>query len=139
MHDITKKIKEKIEKDDKLVHIFGMKIQGVEKGYALVTMDVTETHLNAAMVCHGAAILALADVAFALASNSHGALALALEISINYLRPAKVGDKLKAICVEENVGKKTGLYITKVLNQDEKLVAMMKSTAYRFDEGYPGV
>lgn len=139
MHDITRKIKEKVEKDDKLVDIFGMQIQGVEKGYALVTMEITETHLNAAMVCHGAAILALADVAFALASNSHGTLALALEISINYLRPAKVGDRLKAICIEENLGKKTGLYITKVLNQDEKLVALMKSTAYRFDEIYPNL
>jgi acyl-CoA thioesterase len=120
MHDIIRKIREKVEKDDKLVGIFGMKIQEVESGYALVTMEVTETHLNAAMVCHGAAILAL-------------------EISINYVRPAKVGDKLKAISQEENISKKTGLYITKVFNQDEKLVAMMKSTAYRFDEGYPGV
>jgi len=138
MQDIVRKIKEKVEKDDKLVNIFGMKIHQVETGYALVTMEINETHLNAAMVCHGAAILALADVAFALASNSHGTLALALEISINYLRPAKVGDKLKAICKEENLGKKTGLYITKVFNQDEKLVAMMKSTAYRFEESYPG-
>ncbi len=130
-------VREHIEKRDRLIELFGMKIEKVEPGKADVIMTVTENQLNAASLCHGGAIFSLADVAFALACNSHGIMALALEVSINYLRPAKKGETLKAMAREKNLGKRTGLYIVEVVNEKGKKVAFCKATAYRLDGKFP--
>ncbi len=122
-----------IEKRDKLVSLFGMEIEEVRAGEARVSMTVRSGHLNAAGLCHGAAIYALSDVAFALACNSHGRQALALEVSVNYLRPAKEGDRLTAVCSEFNIGNTTGLYHIAVTDQEGRRIAFLKATAYRFE------
>jgi len=62
----------------------------MKPGYASTTMKVTPELLNGAGVTHGCAIFALADTAFATASNSHGTLALALNININFLKTTRV-------------------------------------------------
>ena len=129
-------VKEKIGRFDRLIGLFGMNIERVEPGSAEVSMTVKDGHLNAAGVCHGATIYALADVAFALACNSHGRQALALEVSINYLRPARSGDTLRAVAQEINLGNSTGLYEIVVTNQDGKKIAFLKATAFRFERGF---
>ena len=133
---IVEKVKELIGGHDRLIDIFGMEIERVEPGCAQVSMVVKESHLNAASLCHGATIYALADVAFALACNSHGRQALALEVSINYLRPAFTGDRLTAYATEENLGNTTGLYKIIVTNQDGKKIAFLKATAFRFERSF---
>ena len=45
--------------------------------------------LNAADVVHGGALFTLADLAFAVASNSRGQLALSINASISYLKAAR--------------------------------------------------
>ncbi len=127
-------IKEHIARYDRLVGLFNMEIKEVSPGSAIVSMTVGNEHLNAAGLCHGGAIFSLADVAFALACNSHGVMALALEISVNYLRPAKAGEVLTAFAREINLGNSTGLYSIEVKNQDSKLLAFFKATAYRFQD-----
>lgn len=122
---------------DRLVELFGITIEDVGRGYAKVSMKVEERHLNAAEVCHGGAIFSLADLAFALASNSHGTVALGIEASISYCRAATEGERLTAEATEEYLGKKTATYTIRVKNQDSKPVAVMKGTVFRFNEGFP--
>lgn len=131
--EVIARVKERIGKYDRLIKVFGMEIEGVEAGFARVSMVVRDEHLNAASLCHGATIYALADVAFALACNSHGRQALALEVSVNYLKPAVSGDRLTATAIEENLGNTTGLYKILVTNQDGKKIAFLKATAFRFE------
>jgi acyl-CoA thioesterase len=45
-------------------------------------MKINETHLNAVGVVQGGAIFTLADFAFAVASNSRGKIALAINAEI---------------------------------------------------------
>ncbi len=127
-------VREHISAHDKLIGLFGMEIVGVSPGSAEVSMVVKEEHLNAAGLCHGGTIFSLADVAFALACNSHGNMALALEVSVNFLRPAKVGETITATASELNLGKSTGLYSIEVRNGDGKLLAFFKATAFRFQD-----
>ncbi len=134
--NVVEKVRELIGTHDKLIGTFGMEIKRVEPGFAELSMVVKEDHLNAARLCHGATIYALADVAFALACNSHGRQALALEVSVNYLRPAQVGDTLTATAREENLGNTTGLYTILVTNQHGKKVAFLKATAFRFERSF---
>ena len=110
-----------------------MNIDQVGKESAEVSMTIGPDHLNAAFICHGAAIFALADVAFALAGNSSGKMALALEASINYMRPAPEGTKLTARAEGIHEGRKTGVYTVTVADAQGRNIAFFKATAYRVD------
>ena len=123
-----------IEKHDKLIELFGMKIQEVGAGKAVVHMVVGEHHINSAQVCHGGTIFSLADVAFALACNSHGFLALAIDMSISFLRPVSVGELITASCSEKHRSRKLGSYHIEVTNTSNQLVALLKATAFVTDQ-----
>lgn len=135
--NICQKVRERIERYDRLIGIFGMEILKVNAGYAEVAMVVRPEHLNAADFCHGGVLFSLADVAFALAANSHGGLAVGLEVSANYMRPVMPGERIVAIAEERHRGKHTGVYLISLRNADGKEVAFVKATAFRVQETYP--
>ena len=131
---ILLKVKEKIEKHDMLLNLFNMKVENLTPGHSEVSMKVEATHTNAAGVCHGGVVFSLADVAFALASNSHGNMALAMDVSISFIKAVKPDTKIKAICNEKHKGRSTGQYIIEVKDDKENLVSIIKATAFRFEE-----
>ena len=87
--------------------------------------------LNGAGLTHGSAVFALADIVFAAASNSHGSLALALNVSISFLKATSEGSLLTAVAREENLTRKTGLYRLEVREEGGDLVALADGIAYR--------
>ncbi len=136
--DSPSRVREYIERNDRLVGLLGVNIEEVREGYARVSLKVQERHMNAAGVCQGGVIFTLADLAFALASNSHGVVALGMDVSISYLRSALLGDVLTAEAVEEYLGKRTAAYVITVRNQNGEKIALAKSLAYRFpDRPFP--
>jgi acyl-CoA thioesterase len=94
-------------------------------------MVVRPDMLNSHDTAHGGAIFSLADAAFAVASNSHGPLAVALEISVNYVAPARAGERLIAEAREESQGRRIGVYRLRVTKEDGTVVALAQATAYR--------
>jgi acyl-CoA thioesterase len=136
-NNICQRIRERIERYDRLIGMFGMEILKVDFGYAEVAMVVRPEHLNAANFCHGGALFSLADVAFALAANSHGGLAVGLEVSANYMRPVMPGERILAVAEERHRGRHTGVYLISMRNADGKEVAFVKATAFRVQETYP--
>jgi len=133
--ETAKKVASHIAKYDKLIGLFDMEIEEAAAGHARVSMEVGPNHLNAAGLCHGAALFALADVAFALAVNCYGKMALAIEASMNYFRPVKLGARVEASCEELFQGRRTGTYICHLRDSDQKKIAVFKATAFRIDEG----
>jgi acyl-CoA thioesterase len=132
MSDTTlKKVKKLIKEKDTLISCFNMDIVNFQEGTASVSMNVKDNHVNAAGVCHGGVIFSLADVAFALACNSHGTLALALEMSISFLKAVQPGETITAVCCERHRGKSTGCYTIEVKDSQGKLIALLKATAFR--------
>jgi len=63
-------------------------------------MKVTPELLNGEGLTHGGAIFGLADLVFAAASNSHGNLALALNVNISFIKATRGGTILKAVARE---------------------------------------
>ena len=57
-----------VAKHDKLMRHLQMSIESASRGYAKVSMPLTENHKNGMGVAHGGAIFALADVAFGAAA-----------------------------------------------------------------------
>jgi acyl-CoA thioesterase len=134
MDNTVEKIANHIKRHDRLVSLFGMEVKSVDAGEATVMLTVNDMHLNAAGLCHGAVMFALADVAFALAVNTHGRMALALEASINYLRPLKPGSILIASAKEIHGGRRTAFYRVNLTNDNGKTIAEFKATAFKVED-----
>jgi acyl-CoA thioesterase len=116
---------------DSLSQSLGMQIQTVDEGKAVVSMQVKQDMLNGHQTCHGGIIFSLADSAFAFACNSQDQVAVASNCSIDFLRPALIGDKLTAISEVQYQGNKTGVYQTMVTNQNKQLIAIFKGKSER--------
>ena len=108
----------------------GMKVLDVKDGYAKVSMKIEKKHTNALGYTHGGAIFSLADYAFAQACNFGNNVAVAVQVSINYLKPSSEGDTLTAEATRASDGKTAGLYHVTVKN-GEKTVAFFSGLAFK--------
>ena len=104
----------------------GIRVDVPEAGRAIARMTVREDMVNGFDVCHGGLLFTLADTAFAFACNGYDDLTFAAAASIDFLRPARLGDELSAQAREDYRGTKSGFYTVEVRNQDDELVAMFR-------------
>ena len=93
-------------------------------------MKVEKTHTNALGFTHGGVIFSLADYAFAHACNFGDNVAVALQVSINFLRPSVEGDILTAEAARASDGKTTGIYQVTVRKED-KPIALFTGLAFK--------
>jgi len=112
----------------------GIELLEVGPGRALTRMTVGEEHLNGADTVHGGAIFTLADFAFAAASNSHGTLSLAINVSISYLKGAARGTVLTALAEEVAPHPRLASYTVRVTDAAGDLVAIFQGMVYRKKE-----
>jgi acyl-CoA thioesterase len=115
---------------DHFAEALGIQLVEARDGYAKVSMKVEKKHTNALGFTHGGAIFSLADYAFAHACNYGDNVAVAVQVSINYLKPSVEGDVLTAEAVRFSDGKTTGLYHVTVKN-GEKTVAFFSGLAFK--------
>ncbi len=115
---------------DHLAEALGIKIIEVKDGYCKVSMKIEEIHTNALGFTHGGAIFTLADYAFAQACNFGDNVAVAVQVSINYLKPSTEGDTLTAEAMRVSDGKTTGLYHVTV-RKEEKIIAFFSGLAFK--------
>ncbi|MFZ5639799.1 MAG: PaaI family thioesterase [Bacillota bacterium] len=129
--ETAQKILEKISAGDIYARHNGIEIVEIRPGYAKTRMVVGENHLNAVNITHGAAVFGLVDLAFAAASNSHGQVAVALNMNISYVKATTVGNILTATATEDKLTNRTGLY--RIVVEDEKgdLVAVAEGLVFR--------
>ena len=115
---------------DYCAHMLGIEIHKIEAGIAQLSMTVRPEFANGHGMCHGGMVSALADTAFAHACNSHNRKTVAQRFSIDFIRPALVGERLLASAEEQSRGKQTGIYQVKITNPDGKLVAIFNGTSF---------
>lgn len=111
---------------DRASDALGMKLIGVRPGYARMQMTVREDMVNLHGTTHGGLVFALADSAFAYACNSHNRVAVASSCSIDFLRPAHLGETLTATAVEQALIGRNGVYDVRVENNKGELVALFR-------------
>jgi len=107
-------------------------------GGARAKMVIQPHHLNGLGTAMGGAIFTLADFAFAAASNSHGTIAVALDVNITFLKAGRAGGTLWAEARENSKNHKIGSYTVEVKDDAGELVALFHGTAYRKKEAVPG-
>lgn len=87
---------------------------------------------NLAGSVHGGATFTLADAAFEVACNAYGRLAVALETTVHYSSPGRVGEPLVADGWEVARGRRTATYRLEVRSEaDHRVVGTYLALAYR--------
>ena len=119
---------------DKASKALGIKIEIREAGAATAHMRVREDMINGFDICHGGLIFTLADTAFAFACNAYDRVTFAASASIEFVRPAQLGDKLRAIAREEHRGSRSGYYAVKVENDLGEVLALFRGRAVSRDQ-----
>ena len=120
---------DKMIANDAASKALGIEIEISEPGSAVATMRVREDMTNGFDICHGGLIFTLADTAFAFACNAYDDVTVAGSGTVEFLRPALLGDQLRAVATEEHRGKRSGLYAVEVLNQQDESVALFRGRA----------
>jgi acyl-CoA thioesterase len=92
----------------------GIVLEAAEDGTAVVSMHIEARHVNGLGVCHGGYIFLLADTAMAFASNGQHGDALAAGATIEFLRPARLGDTLRAVSTHVTTAGRTQLWQVEV-------------------------
>lgn len=115
---------------DYFAEALGIQLLEAKDGYAKVQMKVGKMHLNALGFTHGGAIFSLADYAFAHACNFGDNVAVAVQVSIHYLKPSVEGDCLTAEATRVSDGKTMGLYQVTVRKED-KAIAYFTGLAFK--------
>lgn len=129
--DTVQTILEKITAGDMYARHNGIELVEIRLGYARSRMVVGENHLNAVKITHGAAVFGLVDLAFAAASNSHGPVAVALNMNISYVKATTAGAVLTATATEDKLTNRTGLYRIVVEDEQGELVAVAEGLVFR--------
>jgi acyl-CoA thioesterase len=137
---MNNKVKEAIFKQvgkEPFARKFGLRLIDLAEGYSKVEMDFTEDMENIFGMAHGGALFALMDEAFEMASNSHGTVAVALNMNIHYLSPPSKGSTLAAVAREINKTNKTAVYEIKVTDRIDHLIATCQALVYRVGKPLP--
>ena len=132
MEQFPSKYHKKFE-NDKFAKTSGIKLIDASPGYAKANMEIGENHMNAVGVVQGGAMFTLADFTFAVASNTHGKLALAINAEISFFKSVTEGT-LTAVAQEISLHNKLATYVIDITNEKEERIANFKGTVYRKNE-----
>jgi len=123
-------------KNDRFAERSNIELLSVAPGYARAKMILHPHHMNGYGTTQGGAVFTLADFAFAAASNSHGTVAVAINVSITFMKATKTGT-LWAEARELSRNFKLGSYTVEVKDDQGELVALFQGLAYRKSEKIP--
>jgi acyl-CoA thioesterase len=116
---------------DHTARALNITIANIGLGSATLTMQVREDMVNGHDICHGGMMATLCDTAFAYACNSYNLNTVASGFSIEFLAPAKRGDMLVAMAVEQVLSGRSGVYDVKLTNQNGDVIALFRGKSAR--------
>ena len=121
------KLKE-LEKTEPVAAFLNMKLVELTPGHARVSMAMKKEYINFNGMVFGGIISAVADQAFAYATNSVIMPNVASQFNIHYIASASAGDTLTAECRVMKTGKRVCISEIRVTNQDNKVIAVGTGT-----------
>jgi len=119
-----------MEKRDSFRELLGIKVLDVKDGYAKMSMTIAKEHTNIHGFTHGGIIFSLADCAFAEVTNFGQSKAVAVQVSIDFMKASQTGDVLTAEATRVSEGK-TFTLCSITVSKENKLLALFTGLAYR--------
>lgn len=133
-HQKARNVVDHMLENDLFSQWLGIELIEIKEGYSKIKMLVRNEMINGFGIVHGGIAFSLADSAFAFACNNRNILSVALDTSINFIKPVNPGDELIAEAREIHNGRTTGLYQIRVTNQHQHEVALFKGLCYRTEK-----
>lgn len=116
------------EESEPIASFLQMRIKELTPGCAKITMKLKPKYQNFNGLIFGGIVMAIADQAFAYASNSLSYPSIASQFNIHFINGAGVDDELTAECRVIKNGKRVGISEIAVTNQHGKLIARATGT-----------
>ncbi len=117
---------------DPFARTLGIQIDEVRDSYARVSLAIKPEYCNSEARAHGSVLFTLADQALAVAANSRGYKAFALEIKINYFQGANEGAIIVAEATPLDVRKRVSLWNIELRDDKDEKIALAQGLAYHF-------
>jgi len=115
-----------------------MELVALDLGYSMVEMTYDPAAMdNIYDRAHGGAIYALIDEAFETSCQTHGSVAVALNVNVTYVSSPEAGVRLQAEAKEISLTKKTANYDIKVKDQNGQVIATCQALAFRTGKPIP--
>ena len=121
-------------KRDAAAGSLGILVLECAPGRAVISMQVRPDMCNGHGICHGGMLFTLADTAMAYASNSHGKVAVASSVHIDFLRSAAQDEVLLAEAVEIYRGRRKASYQVTVSRGEAVQIAHFHGTVAILDK-----
>lgn len=118
---------------DRFSQYVGIELMEASAGKVRARMEIKDQHLNSMGTVHGAALFALADAVFAVASNLHGNIAVAINAHISFMQAAQEG-VLTATGHEISLNPKLASYKVDITAEQGALIATFQGMVYRKKE-----
>ena len=121
-----------------LARRFNMELMELETGYSAVEMTYEPSRMNNLYQrAHGGALYALIDEAFETAGQTHGTIAVAMNVNVTYMASPDPGARLRAEATEIKRTKRTAAYDIKVFDENRQLMATCQALAFRTGKPIP--
>jgi phenylacetic acid degradation protein PaaD len=112
----------------------GMKLVELSKGYAKVKLEMKKDFINWENLIHGGVIASVLDQAFGCSLNTLDYIYVAVQLNINYLAAAPLGETLYAESKVIYAGKKLGVSEMTVADSKGKTIARATGTTVSLGE-----
>jgi acyl-CoA thioesterase len=116
------------EPSEPIASFLKMRLLELSPGYAKVAMKIVPEYRNFNGVVFGGMVMAIADQAFAYASNSLASPSFASQFNIHFIASPEVNDELTAECRVVKSGRRVGISEMMVTNHEAKLIAKATGT-----------
>lgn len=125
-------------KKEPFAQAMNMELVALDLGYSVVEMTYDPATMNNIYDrAHGGAIYALIDEAFETSCQTHGSVAVALNVNVTYVSSPEAGVRLQAEAKEVSLTKKTAGYDIKVKDQKGQVIATCQALAFRTGKPIP--
>ncbi len=123
-----------------LARLLDLELKDLSLGYSVVEMTYDPARMdNIYARAHGGAVYALIDEAFETSCQTHGSIAVALNVNVTYVASPEPGARLRAESREKSLTRKTATYDITVTDGGGRLIAACQALAFRTGKPIPFV
>ena len=118
--------------EEPLARQFNMELVELATGRSVVEMTYDPDRMNNLYHrAHGGALYALIDEAFETAGQTHGTIAVAMNVNVTYMASPAPGARLRAEALEIKRTKRTAAYDIRVFDENRQMLATCQALAFR--------
>ena len=126
---LSDELRARFEAANALAVGLGITVEEAREDYARAALTLDDRHRNPFGTAHAATVFALAETAFGMAANMGGRQAVAVQVSIAYIRPGVAGRLTAEARLVERAGP-LATYAVEVRDDEGRVIAQVQAVGY---------